>query len=201
MTIKYPEGTVRDLLKTDLVTEATRQALVERLTAPPRQPTFFSTDEFALLQTVCSRLIPQDANENPIPMADGIDERLSEQSTNGWRYDTMPTDGDAYKLGLQGIDESAQAMFQQSFQNLPGNEQDQVLKAIQLMEAPGKTWQTLPSNRFFEELLSEAVENYYSHPVGQEEIGYVGMADTPTWKRLGLNQLEDREPRAITSES
>ncbi|GAB3892494.1 gluconate 2-dehydrogenase subunit 3 family protein [Spirosoma agri] len=197
MTIKYPVGTVRDLLTTDLVTEATRQALVKRLNTPPRQPTFFSTDEFTLLQAVCDRLVPQGETDQPIPVADGIDERLSGSETNGWRYDTMPTDGDAYKLGLKGIDESAQALFQQPFLSLTGGEQDQVLKAIQLMEAPGETWQTLPADRFFEELLAEAVENYYSHPIAQEEIGYVGMADTPTWKRVGLDQLEDREPRAV----
>ena len=64
---------------------------------------------------------------------------------------------------------------------------------FKLGDAPGATWQTLPAKRFFEELLAEAAENYYSHPLAQEEIGYVGMADLPAWERLGLNQLDDRE--------
>jgi gluconate 2-dehydrogenase gamma chain len=196
----YPEGTVRTLLTTDLVTEATRQALTDRLNAPPRQPTFFSPDDFVLLDAVCGRLIPQDAQAEHIPVAEGIDERLSKNTTNGWRYDSMPNDGDAFKLGLKGINESALAMFQEPFLNLSGDQQDQVLRAVQVMEAPGEVWQNLPADRFFEELLAEAVENYYSHPVAQEEIGYVGMADTPGWKRLGLNQLEDREPRMAATE-
>ncbi|QHW01263.1 gluconate 2-dehydrogenase subunit 3 family protein [Spirosoma endbachense] len=194
----YPEGTVRTLLTTDLVTEATRQALTDRLNAPLREPTFFSADDFALLDAVCNRLIPQDEQEKRIPVAEGIDERLSKNTTNGWRYDSMPNDGDAFKLGLKGINESALVIFQQPFLNLSGDQQDQILKAVQVMEAPGEVWQNLPADRFFEELLAEAVENYYSHPVAQEEIGYVGMADTPGWKRLGLNQLEDREPRMAT---
>jgi hypothetical protein len=190
----YPSGTVRALLKSDQVTEATRQVLTERLTRPAQQPAFFSADEFALLQAICARLIPQESQLPLIDIAGGIDERLSANKANGWRYDTMPTDGEAYRLGLQGILESSQLMFQESFQNLIGEQQDKVLKAIQEQNAPGSIWQTLPSNRFFEELLAEAVENYYSHPVAQEEIGYVGMADAPGWQRIGLNEREKREP-------
>ena len=190
----YPPGTVRALLKTDQVTEATRQALTERLDKPAQQPAFFSTDEFALLQAICNRLIPQDEQSQQIDMVGGIDERLAANKANGWRYDTMPADGEAYRLGLQGINESAQLLFQQPFQNLTTEQQDRVLKSVQQQEAPGSVWQKLPADRFFEELLAEVVENYYSHPLAQEEIGYVGMADTPGWQRIGLNELEDREP-------
>lgn len=193
----YPTGTVRALLDTAQVTEATRQAITERLTAPPRQPTFFSADEFALLQTICDRLIPQNEDAEHIDIAGGIDRRLSEQKSDGWRYDTMPADGDAYKLGLKGIDESAQILFKQRFLLLSDEQQNQVLKEIQKAEALGEIWQELPADRFFEELLAEAIENYYSHPLAQEEIGYVGMADTPGWQLVELNQLEDREPREI----
>ncbi len=193
----YPTGTVRALLDTNQVTEATRQAISKRLTAPPRQPMFFSADEFALLQTICERLIPQDEDAEHIDVAGGIDQRLSEQKSDGWRYDTMPTDGDAYKLGLEGVDESAQMLFKQGFQVISGEEQDRVLKAIQERQVSAEIWQKLPADRFFEELLAEAVENYYSHPLAQEEIGYVGMADTPGWQLIELNQLEDREPREI----
>lgn len=198
----YPAGTVRALLSTNQVTDATRQALTQRLIVPLRQPTFFTANEFALLQAVCGRLIPQDnrLKTDHIDIAGGIDKRLIENKSNGWRYDAMPTDGDAYRLGLVGIDESAIGLYERSFQQLPDNQQDDVLKAIQAMGAPGAVWQRLPVERFFEELLAEAVEIYYSHPLAQEEIGYVGMADVPTWQRLGLDQLEEREPRPLTGE-
>lgn len=130
-------------------------------------------------------------------MASSIDKRLSDQKGDGWRYDTMPADQDAYRLGLQGIDESAQLTFHQNFQNISAEQQDFILKAVQQMEAPGDTWKKLPADRFFEELLTETTENYYSHPLAQEEIGYVGMADVPAWNRIGLNNLEDREPKRI----
>ena len=193
----YPTGTVRALLDTNQVTEPTRQVLTERLNAPPRQPTFFSADEFVLLQAICDQLVPQDEDTEHIDIAGGIDQRLSEQKSDGWRYDTMPADGDAYKLGLKGVDESAQVLFKRQFQSLSGEQQDEVLKAVQEGRVSGEIWQKLPANRFFEELLAEAVENYYSHPMAQEEIGYAGMADAPGWQLVELNQLEDREPREI----
>ncbi len=193
MSTPSPPNTVRTLLSTDHVTDATRRVLIERLNAPPRQPTFFTADEFALLQAVCDRLIPQDNRPAPINIAGGIDERLTQNKSNGWRYDTMPADSDAYKQGLAGMDESAQVLFQQPFRQLLGDQQDTIIGLIQTGDAPGDTWQTLPADRFFEELLAEATENYYSHPLAQEEIGYVGMADIPAWQRIGLDQLEDRE--------
>ncbi len=193
----YPDGTVRALLTTNQVTDATRQALTQRLEAPARQPQFFSANEFALLQAVCDRLIPQTDRPERIDMAGAIDERLTQNTSNGWRYDIMPTDGDAYRLGLQGVNESAQIMSGHPFQMLTGEQQSDVLKAVQQQKAPGVTWQHLSADRFFEELLAEAAEIYYSHPLAQEEIGYVGMADVPTWQRIGLNQLEDREPREL----
>lgn len=193
MSLSSPANTVRALLATNHVTEATRQVLTDRLNAPARQPAFFSTDELALLQAIGNRLIPQDNRPEPVDIAGGIDERLTQNKSNGWRYDVMPADGDAYRQGLAGVEESAQALFRQSFQQLSGDQQDAIIRLIQTGNAPGNTWQTLPADRFFEELLAEAAENYYSHPLAQEEIGYVGMADLPSWQRIGLNQLEDRE--------
>ena len=199
MPTHYPKGTVRALLATDQITDPTRQALTHRLTAPPRQPAFFSAAEFALLQAICNRLIPQDGLDMSIDIAGSIDQRLAQNGSDGWRYDTMPADREAYKQGLSGVNETAQSRFQQPFQQLSATLQDDILASIQDATAPGKTWQTLPANRFFEELLAEAADIHYSHPIAQETIGYVGMADAAGWQRIGLNQLEDREPKEITS--
>ncbi|UOQ79122.1 gluconate 2-dehydrogenase subunit 3 family protein [Hymenobacter sp. 5516J-16] len=76
-------------------------------------------------------------------------------------------------------------------------QQDQVVAAVANGTAPGENWQHLPIDRFFEELLAELAEAYYSHPLAQEEIGYVGMADVPGWHRIEPNQLEAREPEEV----
>ena len=194
----YPEGTVRALLATDLVTDATRAALQARLDAPLYEPQYLDGATYELLRAVAARLFPQpDRPDNPIEIAAAVDERLLNGESDGWRYDALPPDREAYKLGLGGIRESAQAMFGKDFLALPDAQKDEVLTAVQHDKAPGETWKTLPAVRFFEELFAELTENYYAHPLGQEEIGYVGMADVPGWHHIQLNELEPREPEPV----
>lgn len=192
----YPSGTVRALLATDLVTEATRAALQARLDAPVHEPEFFEPQTYALLQAVAARLIPQPDRPEPIDVVGGVDQRLAAGKADGWRYDAMPPDREAYRLGLGGINQAAQVLFQQPFLALPEAQQDTVLEAVAAGTAPGENWQLLPIGRFFEEMLVELTENYYSHPLAQEEIGYVGMADVPGWTHLQPNDLEPREPES-----
>lgn len=195
----YPSGTVRSLLATDLVTDATRTALQARLDAPVHEPEFFEPLTYALLQAVAARLIPQLDRPEPIDVAGGIDQRLADGKADGWRYDAMPPDREAYRLGLGGINQAALSLFQQPFLALPEAQQDAVLEAVAAGTAPGENWQLLPIGRFFEEMLAELTENYYSHPLAQEEIGYVGMADVPGWTHIQPNNLEPREPEEVQS--
>ncbi|MBH8559609.1 gluconate 2-dehydrogenase subunit 3 family protein [Hymenobacter negativus] len=191
----YPSGTVRALLATPHVSEATRTAVQARLDAPAYPPQFLAPETYALLEAVAARLFPQpDRPEQPIPLAPAVDQRLTEGRADGWRYDALPPDREAYRLGLGGIQEIAQAQFQTDFTALSAEQQDTVLQALAAATPPGKTWETLDAGRFFEEMLAELTETYYAHPLAQEEIGYVGMADLPAWTKIGLNEREEREP-------
>lgn len=191
----YPPGTVRALLDTAVVTPQTRRALRARLDAEPcRSPAFFGEAEYADLDAVCARLIPQPERAHPIPLSLAIDARLAEGRGDGWRYDALPTDAEAYRYGLVGLNETAHILFGASFREVGGPEQDRILEAVQRAEAPGNMWRTLPAARFFEELLAEVVETYYAHPLAQEEIGYAGMADAPGWRAIGLDEREERDP-------
>jgi len=194
----YPEGTVRALLATDLVTPQTRAVLLARLEGS-RGPDHRVLDgaAFATLRAVCARLIPQPDRSDPVDLAGAVDDRLARGEGNGWRYAVMPPDAEAYRRGLLGVDESARAMFGAAFVLLDEGSQDAVLRAVQRREAVGAVWQALPADRFFEELLAEVAECYYSHPLAQEEIGYVGFADARGWQAVGLNQLAPHEPRAM----
>jgi gluconate 2-dehydrogenase gamma chain len=191
----YPSGTVRALLATPHVSDATRNALQARLDAPATYtPQFLAPEAYALLEAVAARLFPQpDRPDAPIPLAPAVDQRLLEGRADGWRYDALPPDREAYRLGLGGIQETAQALFQTSFQDLNAAGQDAVLHALASTIPPGSTWETLNAGRFFEEMLAELTETYYAHPLAQEEIGYVGMADLPAWTKIGLNEKENRE--------
>ena len=194
----YPPGTVRALLATPHVSEATRAAVQARLDAPAAYaPQLLAPETFALLEAVAARLLPQpDRADHAIALAPAVDQRLAEGRADGWRYDLLPPDRETYRLGLGGIQEMAQAQFQQDFMTLNAGQQDAVLQALAGGTPPGATWATLDAGRFFEELLAELTETYYAHPLAQEEIGYVGLADLPAWTKIGLNEKEDREPAA-----
>lgn len=194
----YPTGTVRALLETDLVTPPTRHALQARLRQPAvTTPRFFDARDFATLRAACARLIPQTEREQAIDLAGALDERLAAGKGDGWRYDQMPPDGEAHRRGLRGLDETAQALLAMNFQQLEAAQQDEVLLAVQRGEAHGETWRTLPARRFFEELLAELTEIYYSHPLAKEEIGDASMADAHGWQKISLDEHEAHEPRVI----
>jgi len=193
----YPSGTVRALLGTDLVTPATRAVLQARLEAAAEQaePRFFADHDFYTLTAALGRLFAEPVHPSARELALAIDSRLAGGKADGWRYDALPPDTEAARLGLQGLDQSALAQHGGDFVSLTPAQQDAVLTAVQAGRAPGEIWQTLPSGLYFEDLLAEAVACYYSHPLASEEIGYVGMADGQGWTRTLINNLEPWEPK------
>lgn len=174
------------------MTAPTRDALRARL-APAAAPRFLTEAEFATLAAACARLLPQSGVE----IAPEIDARLAAGTSDGWRYDALPPDGEAYRRGMAGLDQTARATFGAPFAQLTPDGQDTVLLAVQGDTAAGEIWQAMPAKRFFEELLAEATEVFFAHPLAHEAIGYAGMADAPGWTRIGLNEREDREPAAL----
>ncbi len=191
----YPTGTVRRLLETDLVTNPTRTVLEKRLReTDDYQPTFFDAKTFAVLRAVCLRLIPQDS----VDCAAFVDKSLSENKSSGWRYDELPEMAETFKRGFDGIDETSKSKFGTDFLQLSEARQDEILTEIQNGTAAGEIWKSLSAELFFEELLAQTVAVYYAHPLAQEEIGYVGMADANGWTRIKLNEIEAHEPRVLS---
>lgn len=198
----YPPGSVRVLLESDLVTPATREALRARLAVPiVLVPLFFGIAAFATLCAVCDRLIPQPERPRPIDLCGTLDTRMASGEGDGWRYAHMPADCQAQTDGLAGIEQTALAMFAVAFTGLDDEEQDEVLRAVQGGTAAGPIWQTLDAKRYFEELLAQVVDIYYSHPLGAEEIGYAGMADSHGWQHVGLGDRQAHEPVAALLEA
>jgi gluconate 2-dehydrogenase gamma chain len=187
--------TSQDLLSSAHVSAATRAVLTQRLadTGAAYVPQFLAPETYRLLEAVAARLFPQPERPVPIPLAPALDQRLAEGRADGWRYDALPPDREAYRLGLGGVQEIAQSLFQAAFEQLVPSQQDAVIQALASSNPPGAVWQTLNAGRFFEEMLAELTETYYAHPWAQDEIGYVGYADLPAWTKIGLNEKEARE--------
>ena len=196
-TEKYPLAGMRSLLDSSLTTAPTRAALELRLQPTPAALLqYFDSEQVEILRAVCHRFFPA-LTTNPklkkIDLAQDVAQRLAQGSGNGWRYDSMPPDSEAYQRGLQGLEDTAQILFHLSFVKLDPAKQAQILQAVQQGQAVGAVWQDLNGARFIEELLAELTEYYYSYPQVLETIRYTGFADGQGWQYLGLNQREDWE--------
>lgn len=176
--------------------EQTREVVNKRLTDLPTRR-FFSEVEWLTLEAVCARLVPQPERSNPIPIVPWIDEKLHHNWRDGYRYDDMPPLREAWRHGLQGIDQESERRFGAPFRSLAGAEQETVLRAIQAGEVMGGAWAHLPAERFFTTvLLKEVVGEYYAHPAAWSEVGFGGPASPRGYVRLGVNQRDSWEARA-----
>ncbi|MEJ7862009.1 MAG: GMC family oxidoreductase [Pyrinomonadaceae bacterium] len=180
-----PKKEFLELLESDFVTIETRRVLRERLNAEEIAPRFFDEREFEILKAVCETLAPSEV----VPgwfVAQEIDKRLSENAGNGWRYAEMPPDEDAYKTGLKVLDDLAKEIFQADFAALETEKRRDILKRCSFGFAERTAQMNFAPARFLEELCAEHAEIFYSHPLAQAEIGYIGFADAYGWD-LGVN--------------
>jgi hypothetical protein len=178
--------------------EKTRLLLLDRIrNVPPYR--FFSTQQAILLEAICARAMPQKDRppEMRVPIAPWIDERLHQGEGSGYRYEDMPDDHQAYRLGLTGFDETARALFGREFTYLAPTQQDKVLEAIDGGEPPGETWTELPAKRFFGMLMGDIITNYYAHPAAWAEIGFNGPASPRGHMRLSLGKRDPWEAEEV----
>ncbi|HET9112189.1 MAG TPA: gluconate 2-dehydrogenase subunit 3 family protein, partial [Ktedonobacterales bacterium] len=147
--------------------EATRNVVLKRVEQVP-PITFFSPDEARVMQAVCDRVLPQDdrAPERCIPILHHIDERLASGRINGYRYDDMPPDQQAYQLAIKGIEAIAQAMGAPTFTALSLRDQDEALKSLHDGKpiAGDDIWRQVNVRRFWLMLVTDCAAAYYAHP-------------------------------------
>lgn len=157
--------------------DQTREVIRQRLEDVP-VVRFFTEEEVRTLTAIIDRILPQtDRSEiEKVPIAPWIDERLHEDSRNGYRYEELPPQREAWRWALAGIDETARALFAgKAFCDLDGQSQDVVLRHVERGTPPGDAWKRVPAQRFFTSILViTIVQIYYAHPVAWNEIGYNG---------------------------
>jgi len=167
--------------------EATRKVVLNRVNGvPPIR--FFTTKETLLMQAVCDRLIPQDDRDlaHKVPIVNHIDDKLYNGRIPGYRYESMPPESEAIRLGLQAIEAIAQHIYGRSFTELDGRAQDHVLMTIHDGNPPAaeEIWRKMSVKHFWGLLLDDAIEAYYAHPYAWDEIGFGGPAYPRGYMRL-----------------
>jgi hypothetical protein len=194
---RYPGYNVLDKWSSPDWDDQTRAVVRERLEETP--PIRFFTDEEArTLAAVAGRIVPQpDRGEaEKVPIVPWIDEKLHEDERDGYRYEELPPQREAWRLGLKGIDETAQALFGgRRFADLDPLSQDVVLTHVAGGRAPGEVWAELPAARFFKSVLSiTIVKVYYAHPLAWNEIGYSGPSSPRGHVRKWEGGIDPWEP-------
>ena len=174
---RYPRYNVLDKWSSPDWDDQTREVVRRRLEKVP-EIRFFTAAEARTLAAIAERIIPQpDRRETEkIPIVPWIDEKLYEDERDGYRYEELPPQREAWRNGLVGINETAQALFWgKTFVDLDPLSQDMVLTHVARGDAPGATWKRMPAARFFKSVLSiTIVKIYYAHPAAWNEIGYNG---------------------------
>jgi gluconate 2-dehydrogenase subunit 3-like protein len=176
--------------------EATRTLVLKRVNeVPPIR--FFRPDEAALMQAVIDRVLPQDDRDDAhkIPVLNYVDERLYNGVINGYRYVDMPPDDQAYRLGLEAVEEIAHYLHRKPFRELGQRQQDEVLKTIHdgNPPVPKRIWERMSVKHFWSLLLQNVAEAYYAHPWAWDEIGFGGPAYPRGYMRLNRGEPEPYE--------
>jgi hypothetical protein len=191
---RFPTYDVLDKWDTPSWNEQTRAVVDKRLHQVPDRR-FFTETEWAILSAVCDRLIPQpDRPQSPVPIVPFIDEKLFKNDGDGYRYEGMPPMRESWRRGISAIDEEARARWRGEFCELPANQQDAVLRAVQHGDVRSTAWQGLPPTRFFiSTLLREVTSIYYANPAAWSEIGFGGPASPRGYVRMGFDRRDPWE--------
>lgn len=166
-------------------TFAVLQKREEGITGEPRH---FASEAFATFVALIERLKPLIERPTAREIALQIDARLAERRSDGWRYDTMPPDGEAYVIGVLALEAEARAAGGRAFAEM--DDPDALIRALQKGET--RLQWGVPPKRFLEDLLAEVVSHAYAQPEAQDAIGYDGYADAKGWSHIGIGDA--REP-------
>jgi hypothetical protein len=174
----------------------TRSVILDRVNnVPPIR--FFTAEQAQLLTAICDLVLPQDDRDaaHTIPIVPRIDERLYHDVSDGYRYEGMPPDREAYALGLQAIDEMARLQHGCGFLDLDPRRRGELLQSLHDGKPAGghDIWKRMPVHRFWMLLAADCAEAYYSHPWAWDEIGFGGPAYPRAYMRLERGEPETWE--------
>jgi hypothetical protein len=174
---------------------ATAGVVLHRLTTPPPVRYFDLADE-AIGRALFDQLLGQ-RGEPRVPVFEMVDARLAEFETDGWRYEDLPEDGEAFRLSFAALDDDAHSSYDVGLAQLDWDDQTKIVQAVQ--QTGSDDWHGLHAGHIWSLWTRYACTAFYSHPWAWNEIGFGGPAYPRGYKHLGLNAREpweaaDRNP-------
>lgn len=171
---------------------ATRETIMKRVEdIPPIR--FFNEEDARLMECVLGHVLPQEdrAPWRRIPLINHLDDRLFNNRIDGYRYEDMPTDPDAYSIAIQAFHTMAREVHGKDFMDCTYTQQEALLLSLHDHKPAGAhlLWKKMSLKRFWVMLVHDAATAYYAHPWSWDEIGFGG----PAYPR-GYMRLEHGEP-------
>lgn len=173
--------------------QVTTEVVLARLQKPgPLR--FFDEHEATNVTALVQQLLAlDDATSSAI--AASIDGRLADDSTDGWRIDTMPEDVVVWHRSLAALDEEAGLRFDSTFVELDYTIRRRIVGGVQ--DAGAGHWHGFPADRLWDLWLRYACTAYYAHPDAWNEIGFSGPAYPRGYKNAGVDAREPFEVRDV----
>lgn len=174
----------------------TREVVLDRVHNVPAIR-FFNEQEARLMEAICGHILPQEdrGEADRIPILPWIDKRLYDDSGDGYRFQDMPPDREAYRLALHAIEEIAHHLHGRGFLAIGERAQDELLEMLHDGDPPAaqEIWARMPVERFWMLLVQDCITAYYSHPLAWDEIGFGGPAYPRAYIRLERGEAEPWE--------
>lgn len=183
---RFPGYDVLD--EVDRWDDVTAGVVLARL-APVTDLSFFTMAENAAANALCDLLLAQD-REPRVPVVGLIDKRLALGETDGWHYDDMPEDGDAWRQTLAFLDEDAAGFGAAAFCHCTREQQARIVQHVQDLSSDGADWHDLPAGHVWSLWTRYACAAFYAHPWAWNEIGYGGPAYPRGYKNRHVGGLE-----------
>jgi hypothetical protein len=156
--------------------------------APNRALAFFTTGEEPTIRALLDLILAQH-DEPRVPVTELIDLRLAAGETDGWRYEDMPEDGEAWRRSLAALDRVALARHGRRFGALDRPEQAELVQTVQ----DAKEWEGFDATHLWSLWTRYACTAFYSHPWTWTEIGFGGPAYPRGYKNMGIDRREGWE--------
>lgn len=166
--------------------DAQTQRVVEERLAPARGLRFFKAQEEPACRALLSALVG--GHDSGIPIFEMVDGRLAGGATDGWRYDDMPPDAEAWRRSLSEL-------VRIEFASQSEVTQLALLESIRTSER----FAGMPAARLWGLWMRYASTAFYSHPSAWSEIGFGGPAYPRGYKNVGLDRREPWEVSEVAA--
>lgn len=190
-------------LGSSMLAVAPEAVAAEKPAAPSKQassthyePSYFTAEEWAFIQAAVERLIPAD-DMGPGALEAGVPEYIDRQMNTsyaagalwymqgpfkadaapemGWQSKLVPKE--IYRLGIAATDAWCKGLKGQTFAAQDSATRDELLKQL---EAGTPQFDTVPAKLFFNLLLQNTKEGFFSDPIHGGNKGLVG------WTLIGF---------------